>query len=296
MGYYDDIWGISNDTGEIQMKRITKPGVYKGLSYAEYDAIPAIRSSYLKKFLHCPASALVPDDDTPSLSFGIAAHTIILEGVRVFESLYHVMPKFEGDKRTSKYKLLKGKVIAEAALKGIDADHVLPYDDFEAIVNMKVNILKHPTANLLIGKNEPELSVVWKDAETKLLCKARFDVSPYMDIRAIPDLKTTTNCSEHGFAKEISKFHYYLSAAMYLEGASIALKEKIDLFVVIAVEKKPPYKLEVHELSPEYIERGTVAFHKALRKEKKCREAKFYEPWNNGGIIVQEPPPYLLAE
>jgi hypothetical protein len=44
------------------------------------------------------------------------------------------------------------------------------------------------------------------------------------------------------------------------------------------------------------IERGSIAFHKALRKEKECQAVKFYEPWNNAGIIVQEPPAYLLSE
>lgn len=270
----------------MKMKKITKPGVFKGLSYAEYDAIPALRSTYLKKFLHCPANAKVKDEETDALIFGTAAHCFILEGQREFEKRYAVIPKFDGDKRSGIYRLLKNKTIDLAKSQG---KIVLDYEDHKAIRQMKVNVLSHPTAKLLIGKNEPELVVVWKDSETNLLCKARLDVSPYMDLRVIPDLKTTINTSERGFKHEIDKHHYDFSAGMYLEGASIVLGKKIDLFVIIAPEKKPPYRIHVHELSSNYIERGNVAFHEALRKEKACIKSGYYEPWLDGGIIVQEP-------
>lgn len=275
------------------MKKITKQGIYKGLSYAEYDAIPALRSTYLKRFLHCPAASQVKDEETEALRFGIAAHVGVLEGMEELKKRYAFIPKFEGDKRSGQYKTIKAATIQDA---GVLDKIVLDFDDYEAIKGIRSSILSHPTASLFIGKHEPELTAVWKDKETGLICKARFDVAPYMKLRAITDLKTTVTASEGGFAREISNHGYYFSAAFYLEGASEAMKEKIDIFAIIAAEKKPPYRVEVHELSQEYIEYGNAMFHKALRKEKECQKLGMYEPFLNAGVIVQEKPGYLLVD
>ena len=277
------------------MKKITKPGVYKNLTYEEYDLIPAIRSTYLKKMLHCPAMTQETDDEeTAALKFGVAAHVGVLEGMNELDKRYVVMPKFDGDKRTSAYKELKK---ATVQLAEIQKKTILAYEDYEDITGIRKNIFLHPTAKDFI-RSEPELTVVWKDQETGFLLKARLDGEPfdYHGTVIIPDLKTTVTASEGGFANEIKKHRYYLSAGMYWEGASLALKKKIEMFVIVAVEKKRPYKVEVHGLSEAYMEYGRIEFHKALRKEAECRKRGFYPPWINGGMIVQEKPSYLVPE
>jgi hypothetical protein len=96
------------------MKKITKPGVYKNLPYDEYDFIPALRSTYLKKHLDCPAATQIAMEETAALRFGIAAHTFLLERSE-FDKRYAVMPDFpcpisrneRGWKMTNECKALK---------------------------------------------------------------------------------------------------------------------------------------------------------------------------------------------
>lgn len=273
------------------MKKITKQGVYKGLSYAEYDSIPALRSTYLKKHLMCPAATQCPDEETDALRFGIAADCFILEGKEEFDKRYIVIQKYDGDKRKAEWKDIKR---AAEQLASVTGKLLIDHEDYEAITIMDHNIRIHPTAKLFIGKQKPKMVVVWKDKATGFLLKAQFDVEPYMEVsgmevRVIPDLKTTVDTSEYGFRKQIEKYHYDLSAAMYLQGASAALKEKVDIFLLIAPEKRFPHRVHVHELSADYIEQGSVKLHEALKKEKECREKGFYEPYLVGGVIVQEP-------
>ena len=269
-------------------KAITKPGLYRGLSYSEYDAIEAVRSTYLKKLLHCPAMALEPNEETAALVFGNAAHCFILEGEEEYNKRYAILPKFDGDKRTKEYKAIKESTLQLASIK---EQIVLDHEDDEIIRLMHKNIMAHPTAKLFFQKkHDPELVIVWKDKATGLLMKCRLDVAPYADMKVIVDLKTTVDTSEWGFRNQIEKYHYDMSAAFYLEGANAVLKEKIDLFVFLAPEKHKPCRVHVHELSPQYIEDGSVKMHKALAKEVECRKSGIFEPWTIAGAIVQEPP------
>jgi len=274
------------------MKKITKPGIYRGLTYPEYDAIPALRSTYLKKFLHCPAMAQEPDKKSAAFDFGIACHTGVLEGLKELYNRYSFIPAFEGDKRTSQYKSLKQATVSAAE---IESKIVLDNDDHEAILGIKKNISLHPTAKDFLN-SEPEVVVVWKDKATGALCKARLDSSPftYNGRRVIADLKTTGDASEGGFSQEIKKYGYWFSAAFYLEGASIAFKEQIDTFVIVAGEKERPYKVESHEIMPSYLEHGSVMFHEALQKEMECRKSGVYPAYLCAGVIAQELPSYLV--
>ena len=272
------------------MKKITKPGIFKNLPYEEYDTIPALRSTYLKKHLECPAATQIAMEETAALRFGIAAHTYLLEGSE-FSKRYAVMPDFpcpidrneRGWKMTNEYKLKKQSFEIDNAGKIIIA-----LEDFTAISTMTKNCLEHPTAKLLLEKFEPETTVVWKDKETGLLCKARIDIAPYQGMKVIADLKTCEDASEFGFRGAINRYHYDFSAAMYLEGVSIALKQDIDLAMWIASEKSKPHRVEVHEMSAARRDRADGLFHETLRAEAICRKNGKYPAWLFDGVIVQE--------
>lgn len=276
------------------MKIIKKPGIFRGLSYEEYDLIPALRSTYLKKYLHSPAMSQIPDETTKAMIFGNAAHVGVLESLDELYKRYDFIPAFDGDKRTSQYKSLKQATVQSAE---ITRKIVLDDDEHKAILGIRKNVYLHPTAKDFLN-GEPEIVVVWKDKATGALCKARLDNAPfeYNGHKTIADLKTTGDASESGFANEIKKYGYYMSAAMYMEGASIAFKEQIDHFVIVAGEKELPYKVESHEIMPSYLEYGSIAFHSALQKELECRKTGFYPPWICNGVIAQEKPAYLTLD
>jgi hypothetical protein len=78
------------------------PGVYFGLSAAEYHADPSLGSSDLKRLLQAPAvywwhswmnPNRPPDQDTPAKQKGRALHKLVLEGEAAFERSFACEPK-----------------------------------------------------------------------------------------------------------------------------------------------------------------------------------------------------------
>lgn len=286
---------------KAKKKPVTKPGIYKNMPYEEYDAIPAIRSTYLKKHLHCAANTLVHTEETEATKFGLAAHAYMLEGEDIFNRQYAVMPDFpcppsrseRGWKNTNEYKALKSEFESQH-----EGKEIITQNNFDKILSIQLNCLSHPTIRLAFASIEPETVIVWMDKETGILCKIRMDIAPFFlgDELVIADLKTTVDASEQGFAREIINHGYYVSVGMYLEGASIAYKKDILNMVLIACEKENPFRVEPHGFGNEYVTFGNDEFHRLLRKEAECIKSGVRNPWMHGGVIVQERPRYLIPE
>src|SRR5690606_28335140 len=112
----------------------------------------------------------------------------------------------------------------------------------------------HPTASKLLRGAEFELSAVWEDkvpGYTPFLSKGRFDIVNRR-LRLLADLKTTTDASPRSFRRDIYRYFYYGQAGHYLSGAR-ALGIDVDAFLIIAVEKKPPYGVAVYSLKGEAL-------------------------------------------
>jgi hypothetical protein len=284
-----------------------KPGIYTNCPYAVYHEIPAVRSSYLKPLDRCPASAGVPLKETKALKLGRLGHTLILEGEEAFNLEYAVVPdtpEFKINKNDNRYKKAFadfqnaniGKIIVpDSSVKDPDKG------DLEMLRAIKANLLIHPTASKIIAGHPVEQTILWVDDETGILCKIRTDLAPYEGLQAIGDLKLMEDVTEYGFGQSIRKFGYYLSAGMYLEGASIAYGRTFDVAFFICAEKDEPYMVAVHELEPEYVEKGINEFHRLLRVDQQykrnvhpvTKEKGFYPPWQHAGVIMQRMPTYL---
>jgi hypothetical protein len=288
----------------------TSPGIYNNMSYDVYHQIPAIRSSYLKALDTCPASAGVPLKDTKVLKLGRVGHTLILESDEVFKSQYALIPDtdiFKMNKNSNEYKKAYadfqnsniGKTIIPVS-SSKDPDQ----SDLEMLRAIKHNLMIHPTASRIISERPVEQSILWVDKETQELCKIRTDIAPYEHLKAIGDLKLIENVGEYEFGQAVRKYGYFISAGMYLEGASIAYGEHFDVAFFICGEKDEPYRVAVHELDQDYIEHGINEFHRLLRVHKQRKEdtnpitgAKgWFPPWTHSGICVIRFPQYLRGD
>lgn len=288
----------------------TLPGIYINMPYMVYHVVPAIRSTYLKKLDECPASATVDLKETKALKLGRLGHTFILEGENAFNAQYVCVPdspEFQQNKNSNAYKSAFanfqndniGKIIIPETSVS-DPNKA----DLEMLKGIKSNLMIHPTASRILAGHPVEQSILWIDQDTGSLCKIRTDLAPFESIRAIGDLKLMEDVSEYGFGQSIRKYGYYLSMAMYLEGASIAYGEHFDIAFFICGEKEAPYTVAVHELDHDYIEHGINEFHRLLRVDKQLREtlnpqtgAKgWYPPWQHAGVVVQRFPTYLRGD
>lgn len=236
----------------------------------EYNEAKGIRRSDLWKMEESPEKFRYfldhPVEQTPAMAFGSAAHKFILEPLG-FGDEYAVAPQV--DRRTKEGKLAWEAFVADNAEKTI-----LPNDDLETIHAMALTIANCPLASKLIfGKGQAEVPVFWTDKGTGEMCKAKLDrLVTYRRRKYIVDYKTTLAADTFHFNSEIWKRGYFMQAAMYAEGWKVANKKrKLPGFLFVAQEKKPPYSVNVIEVSEEVMQAGLAKFHSLLEKYQACK-------------------------
>ena len=175
----------------------------------------------------------IPQEESPALVFGSAFHAYILEP-DLFLEQYAIIPDF-GDGRTKAAKQAKELFYAQNATKTLLSDK-----DFQTIQCM--------AESFQAFIEEFELYEIWQDAlpeqsyfgligDTPI--KIRYDkYSPKFNMCF--DLKTTQDASLNSFRWDIRKFHYDLQDYHY--------KQMADRFIILAVEKKPPYLVQAYEI------------------------------------------------
>lgn len=195
-----------------------EPGLYLDVPFSDYLSLQAASNSFLCDFERSPANAAwskaAPEAEADSSAdLGTLVHTLALEPDS-FASRYVVAPTFDG--RTNAGKADKAAFYASceaAGLTPIDQDTMRKAD------LMVASMFAHPEfARLLRAKNGySEVSAIWRDDETGVLCKARYDRLVIVDDGAIVlDLKTTSSIEKLHWA--VSDYGYDRQEAHYTEG------------------------------------------------------------------------------
>lgn len=264
------------------------PGLHKGMSYDDYARIDAVRHTILRHFnrtaAHAREAIVNPKPQTEAQALGHATHVAVLEPER-FAVEFAPQP-YLGDRKSS-------KVRAEEDLYRAAHPDVtfMPPEEHALCLKLRDAVWAHPTASeLLRGKGFNEVSAVWTDPETGLLCKGRIDrLTTLGEASVIVDLKTTKNASRYSFGKDIHSFHYHQQAGLYLAG----LEEVAPYprkFMFIAIEKEPPYCPAVYELEEDAIELGRDEYHKHLRMYAECVATGVWPGYSPGADYVSLPP------
>ena len=161
----------------------------------------------------------------------------------------------------------------------------IPATDYKAMLGMLTSISRDQWASGLLTDAFVEQSFFVTDPQG-VLRKCRPDAIT-SNGAVVADLKTTDDVSEEGFGKTIAQRRYHVQAAWYLDilymlyGAD-APRE----FAFIAVQKKRPYDVGVHFLSPEDIERGRQLYQRDLAVLRQCQESGVW-PGRTGGKLVK---------
>src|ERR1700691_112364 len=179
------------------------PGIYLGISNDDYHADPAIGSTGCKRLIQSPLdywwnSSLNPDREeqevTAAMRLGTAYHYKVLEP-----------HKFT-------YEVKKG-------VKTSTVGNTLGEGDYKRLIAMYDRLQKVPEHAQLFKNGFAEVSIFWRDEQTGLMCKCRFD---YMRLKWITDLKTCDDSSRRSIYYDFPKLGYDISAAMYMEGSAQA--------------------------------------------------------------------------
>lgn len=256
------------------------PGFHAHMAFDQYLGLPRLSASGAKLLARSPAhfwhNRTHPAPETPALKVGKAVHALALEGREAFAAAFTVAP--ECDRRTK-----EGKALWADHLAASEGRTVLTATESELVEGMAAGILAHPLAPALIEGGEAEVSMIWTDPETGAPCKGRLDLARLAD-GAIIDLKTTLDASPAAFARAVLNYGYATQAAAYLSGAS-ALGADVTDFVIIAVEKSPPFAVGIYRMPAAALELGRRRWAEACRLFASCRESG---QWPGYGDAIQE--------
>lgn len=225
-----------------------------------YHEAPGVRSTALKAGVKSPAhfNAYLqqPRADTPAFRFGRLCHLAILEPFK-FAQLVHARPDV-GDLRTAKGKA----ALAEWKLGLPPGTQDVSAEEMHHLTGMVRAAHEHPRLSQLLRNGQAEQSLLWEDDAHGLSCKARYDWVSQNGV--ICDLKTTTDSSLEKFGRDALSMGYYLSAAHYLEGARVTGVANPDTFVLVAIEKVPPYGIGLYTLGGDVLDWGHQWRHHAM--------------------------------
>lgn len=254
------------------------PGVYRNLDFAAYLAIPAISNTRMGLVLKSPkhyAADANMDDQAKPLVIGQLCHCGRLEPMALAER-YAVMPDYHlhDDNVTDAGKPSQSKTTRHYKEKAADFaatnkdKQVVPAEWYAEVKEIVASLYADKLSNELFNApGDTELTLVWRDEESGLLCKARFD-------KCIPsrqvfvDLKTTADLSK--FTRAIANYGYHRQMAHYQEGwAALNGGDLLDPWIV-AVEKCRPFCVMAAPLDEEAVMAGYSQRRKALNLIRDC--------------------------
>jgi len=230
------------------------------LSNEDYHASPAISKSGLdavsKSIDHYRAYKAKATKVTPAMIFGQRVHEITLEP-DTFHDRFTVKPA-DLDGRTKEGKAWK----AEAADRGLPIIDAAELEELETIASAVHN---HPIAGPIIrSEGWIESSFFWTDPEYGVDCRCRPDILTTDGLYI--DLKTTRDASPEAFATSAARYRYDVQGAFYSRGIESVLELEVQEFLIVAVEKAPPYAVAVYRLPPVFLSIGVERMHRDLER------------------------------
>lgn len=239
------------------------PGIYADVPAEDYHAGPGISASGLKRLLppYTPAHYKYGEPyESAALDFGKVAHRLVLGEGDAF-----VVSPFDSF-RSNDAKAWKAEQDAAGNV-------VITAADLEKARAMAEAVKAHPLAGQLFTDGAPEVSLYWTDAETGVLCRARYDWMRNLHKGRrllIPDLKTARSAEPWSFAKAAADYGYAISAEFYRQAAIANGLDPDPLPLFVAVEKAAPYLVSVTAISDEDMEMARGLIRRGLRIYADC--------------------------
>ena len=231
----------------------------------DYERINALNHSGMQYLEKSPAhflawrEKLLDNKPTDAQSFGIAAHTAVLEPEKFAEN-YFCLPD------TSVCTTAAQKAaMTKAAKKEMDDSGklLLSYADYQAILRIRNSIYQHPFGKFLIEESQKETIHMWTDEPSGANCKCRTDFW-LPQSRTLADLKICQDLTDEAFSRHVANYKIHRQAAFYLDGVGA------ENFLIVGVERNPPYAIRIF-IVPEFLMTIGRSFYKPLcQKYQKC--------------------------
>lgn len=261
------------------------PGAYENMPPEIYHADPALGSSGVKLMLECPKLYHWHYLDTtntergkrkPSMEFGSAAHTFILEPDEFYRR-YEIAPEMTVDKKTGEEKPLtrKHKEWDERKTEAeSEGKTLLMYDDLIALERLYNAIQCHDLARNILTGGVFEKSFFSIDQETGVRIKGRPD---YIIDDVMVDFKTTgISLGVSTYSKQEYNLSRHVQAYLHKKCAEDAGGHTIKHFLHVVQMQEPPYLVRIFRVPDDWLQLGKSETDYALQIIKECQEKNDY--------------------
>lgn len=257
----------------------------------EYRSNPAVNKSTLweirKSPMHYKYALENPTEDTPALKMGRAIHMAVLQPEEYCKE-YAIIPSGI-DRRTK-----DGKAAWEEFSTKHAGQEWLTEDENREIINI-ANAVNAQCHDLLAGCTTEE-PLFWDDPRTGIACKCRVDAMKELDDRFVMiDLKSTTDAGTKAFTRNAIGYGYHVQAAHYMNGAvanGLNHRKPIEWYFV-AVEKKPPYAVNLVKADQTFLDEGLFVLIGLMDKLDKCLTEN---KWPGYGENVMTMPEWAISD
>lgn len=223
----------------------------------------------------------MPKPKKKEFMVGTASHTLLLEPEK-FEATVKLIPTD---------KLASNGARSGNKYKDFCAEHagciLLKPDEFDAIRWMADEVFRE-AREVIEAAGVIETTIKWTDEASGLLCKCRPDK---LCQRVIVDIKTGADVTPEGFAKSCGAFRYDVQGTHYRSGVEQEHGVTADVLFV-AIEKTPPYRVKIYELSPADMDTGWRDCQDALAEIKRRTDENDWREAAVGAVIPITIPPY----
>jgi hypothetical protein len=162
----------------------------------------------------------------------------------------------------------------------------------------------NPDANeALSGIWDTEVSIVWKDPDTGVLCKGRIDwlTDPARDRVLIGDLKTCRDNAPPWFPKDAARREYYAQMAWYRMGLTALSAKGPEIHcVLLAVQSGGCHDSTVYDLDDDELRAGDELNAERLQQLLELEEGYGERPWpgkcQRAPLNLAEHAPGVLGE
>lgn len=265
------------------------PGIYYGMPDAEYRAIDAVSQSALKTLAARTPAGLAWEREHPrkpseAMVLGSAVDCYLLEPDR-FAELYEA--EDPGEKswpnatcpvcqaaprqpcQTKKGEPSKRCCAGRRELHDAGGKTVLDWVQWQTVQGIVAAVRSHRQARTLLDLTQHQVSLVWTDAATGLLCKGRLDMA--WPGHLLADLKTCRagKAAPSQWPKHAWDLGYGTQAAFYHDGWRQLTGEDLPWFW-LCVESTGPYLVAVHRAADAWVTRGRDAYRSALGTYAEC--------------------------
>ncbi len=235
----------------------------------KYRAAPGISISRLNLLHRSPAHYKQELDDptppTPAMIWGTMFHSFVFEP-DVFKATYAVLE----DKINRSTK--EGKAAWVEWQASNEGKTPIDRPTMTELTAMRDSLLAHRKAGNALSGGVAEQCLFWLSDANR--CKGRPDY-----IKGLPDapgegvvvdLKTCLDARPDVFGHQCWNLRYHAQAAFYCDGYEAHFGEKPKGFLIVAIEKAPPYAVNVFLADEAMVDQGRREYQADLAIYAEC--------------------------